>query len=432
MKPDDRYIPVFLDLAGKRVLVVGGGVVAGRRALAAAARGARVTVVAPVISGRIAHAAAGAILTIVRRAFEPADLDGADIVFSATDDPGTNAAVASGCGWRKIPVNLADDPARCSFIMPAVVEKEEFTIAVSTGGKNPGAARAIREFVEEHAGEISIRLERGRRRPIGRGKAGKVHIVGAGPGDPDLLTVRALGLIRAADVIVHDYLVPEAILSLAPERAPRICYARRGATVGHGAAIKQQAIHDAMVRFAREGKSVVRLKSGDPLVFGRGGEEAEHLAAEGVPYEIVPGITAAAGCAAAAGVALTHRDWASSVTFLAGHEAEGKGGGADLGDVPKDGTLAVYMGVRNAGRIAAALSGAGWDQSTPFSIVENGCRPGQRIVTGLLGALAETVRAERIRSPAILFVGRSALPVGAAAEGNAGRNDGEAEAAAGE
>jgi uroporphyrin-III C-methyltransferase/precorrin-2 dehydrogenase/sirohydrochlorin ferrochelatase len=246
-----------------------------------------------------------------------------------------------------------------------------------------------------------------------RPQAGKVYIVGAGPGDPDLLTVRALGLIRSADIIIHDYLVPEAILSLAPECAPRLCYARRGATVGHGASIKQSAIHDAMVRFAREGKAVVRLKSGDPLIFGRGGEEAEHLASEGIPFEIVPGITAAAGCAASAGIALTHRQRASSVTFLAGHEAEGKGeeGAADLETIPKDGTLAIYMGVRRAGAIASKLVAAGWVAQTPFTIVENGCRPGQRVVCGTLGELAEVVKARAVRSPAILFVGESATPI---------------------
>jgi uroporphyrin-III C-methyltransferase/precorrin-2 dehydrogenase/sirohydrochlorin ferrochelatase len=416
---NDRYLPIFVDMPGARILVVGAGPIAGRRATGLASRGARVTVVAPVAGEIVAAAEARGDLTFLRRRFEAGDLEGAELVFAATDDPEVNGCVADGCRRRGIPVNVADDPARCTFIMPAVSEGEGYTLAVSTAGKNPGSARAIREFLDNHSPELSVRLERGRRRKAVRPEAGKIYIVGAGPGDPDLLTVRALGLIRAADVVIHDYLVPESILSLAPGRAPKICFARQGATVGHGAAIKQRAIHEAMVRFAREGKAVVRLKSGDPLVFGRGGEEAEQLAAEGIPFEIVPGITAAAGCAASAGIALTHRTRASSVTFLAGHEAEGKTGSAvDFGTIPKDGTLAVYMGVRRAGAIVTALAGAGWPAGTPFTIVENGCRPEQRVVCGTLGELAEVATRMKIRSPAILFVGESAVPVaGAGSEG---------------
>ncbi len=415
MPSNDRFLPVFLDVSGARVLVVGAGFVAGRRAGGLVDRGAVVTVVAAVIGEIVAAAEARGELRVSKRPFEPGDLEGADLVFAATDDPKVNEAVASGCRRRGIPVNVADDPARCTFIMPAISEGEGYTLAVSTSGRNPGAARAIREFLDDHALELSVRLERGRRRRHLRPAAGKVHIVGAGPGDPDLLTVRALGLIRGADVIIHDYLVPEAILSLAPERTPKICFARRGATVGHGAAIKQTAIHEAMVRLAREGKAVVRLKSGDPLIFGRGGEEAEHLAAAGIPFEFVPGITAAAGCAASVAIALTHRERASSVTFLAGHEAAGKFEGAvDFGTVPKDGTLAIYMGVRRAESIAADLEKAGWPENTPFTIVENGCRPGQRLFRGTIGGLAGIVRTGGIRSPAILFVGESAFPIAGA------------------
>ncbi len=411
MAAGDRYLPVFLDVSDEHVLVVGAGAVGGRRALALAARGARVVVVAPEADAEVASASERGELELRLRPFVPSDLDGVRIAFTATDDLRVNETVAEACRRRGIPVNVADDPARCSFIMPAISEGEGYTVAVSTSGRNPGAARAIREFLDDRAPEIAVRLERGRRQRLPTPSSGKVYIVGAGPGDPDLLTVRALGLIRAADVLIHDYLIPDSIVSLAPSRAVKLCYARRGATVGHGARIKQSAIHDAMVRFALEGKTVVRLKSGDPLVFGRGGEEAEHLAAEGIPYEIVPGITAAAGCAAAAGIALTHRKRASSVTFLAGHEAEWKGAAAavDFGEIPKDGTLAVYMGVRNASRIKEALTAAGWDPGTPIVIVENGCRPEQRVVRGTLGHLSEIVRSERIRSPAILFAGRSAV-----------------------
>jgi uroporphyrin-III C-methyltransferase/precorrin-2 dehydrogenase/sirohydrochlorin ferrochelatase len=262
--------------------------------------------------------------------------------------------------------------------------------------------------MEEHKAEISVRLERGRRRKRIAARPGKVYIVGAGPGDPDLLTVRALGLLRSADAVIYDYLVPREILALAPAKAARICFARRGRTAGHGAVLKQNAIHAAMVRLARKGKSVVRLKSGDPLVFGRGGEEAELLSREGIPFEIVPGITAAMGCAAAA-IPLTHRDRSSSVTFVAGHETGEKGGSAvDWSLLPKDGTLAVYMGVGRVAVIAGELAGAGFPPDTPFAVVENGSRPEQRVVRGILSDLSRIALDSGFRSPAILFVGRTA------------------------
>jgi uroporphyrin-III C-methyltransferase / precorrin-2 dehydrogenase / sirohydrochlorin ferrochelatase len=340
----------------------------------------------------------------------------------ATHDRALNRRVSAEARRRRIPVNVADSPGECTFLLPAVIREEEFTAAISTGGRHPGAAKAVREFLEEHRAEISVRLERGRRRKRIAARKGKVYIVGAGPGDPDLLTVRALGLLRSADAVVYDYLVPMEILALAPAKAARICFARRGRTAGHGAAMKQNAIHEAMVRLAREGKSVVRLKSGDPLVFGRGGEEAEHLSREGIPFEIVPGITAALGCAAAAVIPLTHRERSSSVTFVAGHETGEKGGNAvNWNLLPKDGTLVIYMGVGRVAAIAEELAGAGFSPDTPFAVVENGSRAEQRVVRGELSGLSRIVDSG-IRSPAILFVGRTAavLPYEIAGE----RSDG--------
>jgi uroporphyrin-III C-methyltransferase len=204
--------------------------------------------------------------------------------------------------------------------------------------------------------------------------------------------------------------VPQEILSLSSPKALRICYARRGKTAGHGSALKQAAIHRAMARFAREGKSVVRLKSGDPLVFGRGGEEAEYLAAAGIPFEMVPGITSAVGCAAAAGIPLTHRGLSSSVTLLAGHAADGKGQPAiDWKRLPADGTLVVYMGVaRMEGLARDLVKQAGFSADTPFAIVESGTRRGQRVVRGRLSDLPPRVEEAGIRSPALLFVGKTA------------------------
>ena len=408
-----RYLPVFHDVLGASVLVVGAGAVGTRKIEALLAGGARVTVVAKEFSPAVLERAARGDLTAVRGTFHPDQMEEAELVFVATPDRTLNHRVSAEARRRRIPVNVADSPGDCTFILPAVVRGEGFTAAISTGGRHPGAAKALREFLEDHRVEISVRMERGRRRKRIAARPGKVYIVGAGPGDPDLLTVRALGLLRSADAVIHDYLVPAEILSLAPAKAARICFARRGRTAGHGAVLKQNAIHEAMVRLAREGKSVVRLKSGDPLVFGRGGEEAEYLASEGVPFEIVPGITAAMGCAAAAAIPLTHRERSSSVTFVAGHETDEKGEPAvDWSLLPKDGTLAIYMGVARVAAIARELAGAGFPLDTPFAIVENGSRPEQRVVRGTLSGLPRIAEEYDVRSPAILFVGRTAaLPL---------------------
>jgi uroporphyrin-III C-methyltransferase/precorrin-2 dehydrogenase/sirohydrochlorin ferrochelatase len=404
-----RYLPVFHDVRGARVLVIGAGAVGARKIEALLAGGARITVVAKEFSRAVEERAARGDLTILRGTFHPDQMREADLVFVATPDRAMNRSVSAEARRRRVPVNVADSPEECTFLLPAVVRGDDFTLAISTGGKNPGAAKALREFIEEHREEISVRLERGRRRKRIATKPGKVYIVGAGPGDPDLLTVRALGLLRSADAVIYDYLVPAEILSLAPAKAARICFARRGRTAGHGAVLKQNAIHEAMARLARDGKSVVRLKSGDPLVFGRGGEEAEHLSREGIPFEIVPGITAAMGCAAAAGIPLTHRERSASVTFVAGHETDEKGKSAvDWSHLPKDGTLAVYMGVGRVAAIAEELCGADFSPDTPFAIVENGNRPEQRILRGTLSDLPRIAAESAVRSPAILFVGRSA------------------------
>jgi uroporphyrin-III C-methyltransferase/precorrin-2 dehydrogenase/sirohydrochlorin ferrochelatase len=354
MKRRASYLPVFLDLRGMRALVVGAGAVAARKIAALLAGGASVTVAAREHSPAVEERAGRGEIAAVRGEFRPDLLDGAELVFAASSDRALNARVAREARRRRIPVNAADAPDDCTFILPAVVRGEEFTAAVSTGGRNPGAARALREFLEEHRAEVSVRLERGRARPRIAARKGTVHIVGAGPGDPDLLTVRALGLLRSADAVVHDYLVPEEILPGASEsREDLLRPARPDRRARGGAEAGGHPRDDGPAGAGR--KSVVRLKSGDPLTFGRGGEEAEYLAREGVPFEIVPGITAAAGCAAAAGVPLTHRGLSSSVTFVAGHEAGDKGeSGVDWNRLPKGGTLAIYMESRGSRRSRAS------------------------------------------------------------------------------
>jgi uroporphyrin-III C-methyltransferase/precorrin-2 dehydrogenase/sirohydrochlorin ferrochelatase len=329
-----------------------------------------------------------------------------EIAFAATSDASVNRAVSREAKRRRIPVNVADSPEDCSFFLPAVFAGDGFTIAISTGGKNPGTARAIREFLEDHAAELSVRVERGRRRGTQRGSPGKVYIVGAGPGNPDLLTVRALGLLRSTDVVVYDYLVPEEILALAPRKAKRICFSRRGRTSGHGSRWKQDAIHGAMARFA-------------------GGEEAEFLTASGIPFEVVPGITAAVGCAAAANLPLTHRNMSSCVTFVAGNEAEEKGcSPVDWKHIPQDGTVAIYMGVTRVSGVTRDLLQAGFPPNTPFAIVENGTRKDQRVIRGRLADLSLLAEKKEVRSPAMLFIGKSVEAMEAIGMGSDRAEDG--------
>ena len=403
------FFPVFLDLEGAQALVVGGGPVAARKAEALLAAGACVTVVAPKISPALEESAARGEITVIRGAYRADLMEGMHLVFAASSNRALNQRVCLEARKRRIPVNAADSPSDCSFILPAVVRGEEFTAAISTGGRNPGAARALREFLEAHRADIAVRMERGRRRPQTVAQKGIVYIVGAGPGDPDLLTVRALGLLRSADAVIHDYLVPEEIISLAHPKAQRICFAQRGATAGHGAKRKQNAIHQAIAKLAREGKSVVRLKSGDPLTFGRGGEEAAYLTRAKIAFEIVPGITAASGCAAQAKLALTQRGLSSCLIMAAGHETGEKGEySIDWKAVPKNGTIAIYMGVSRAEIIARELMEAGFSGETAFAIVENGTRPNQRIIRGRLKELHKIAANARVCSPAMLFVGRTA------------------------
>ena len=251
------------------------------------------------------------------------------------------------------------------------------------------------------------------------GAEGRVVLVGAGPGDPDLLTVRAVRELGRAEVVVFDRLVSAAVLALAPRDAPRIDV---GKAPGRRAAT-QDRINAILLAAARTGRRVVRLKGGDPLVFGRGGEEIAFLRAHAVPVEVVPGITAATGCAAAAGIPLTHRDVAHAAVFVSGTPAEGAAE-PDWAALARPGqTVAIYMGVRNAGRIAASLIAAGRDRATPVAVIENGTRPDQRIVTGTLGGLGALVQAHGIVNPALLVVGEVAAMADPAALGSIATED---------
>ncbi len=439
------FLPIFMNLRGEPCLVVGGGEVAARKCALLLRAGAKVTVCAPELApafdtGRIEHRAAR---------FREADLDGQALVIAATDDQAVNRAVAAAARARRIPVNVADQPELCTFILPSIIERAPLTVAISSGGASPVLARLLRARLEslipaaygrlaalaaEFRERVKARFRGAERRrfweralegPIaemvlaGRDaearhaleaaledarlalSGGDVALVGAGPGDPDLLTFRALRLMQQADVVVYDQLVSKPILDLVRLEAERI-YAGK-ARAQH--ALPQEDINALLVRLAREGKRVVRLKGGDPFIFGRGGEEIDTLAAEGIPFPGVPGITAAAGCASYAGIPLTHRDFSQSVVFVTGHLQDGS---MDLNWAalaqPRQ-TIVFYMGLVGIDILCRELAAHGLPAATPAALVQQGTTPQQRVLTGTLATLPGIVHENEVRAPTLIIIG---------------------------
>jgi len=441
-----RYFPLFADLQGRRVLVVGGGEVAERKVRLLRDAGASVAVVA-----REVRAESLAPHWIARE-FDESQLDGATLVVAATDDPALNERVATTARARHLLCNVVDDAERSSFIVPAIVDRSPLVIAISSGGAAPVLARLARERIEtlfdESVGALAKllqawrarikgalpdvterrrfyeRLVRGRvadlvrrrqgdaaeaelERSLVAGDAparGSVVLVGAGPGDPGLLTLRAVRALQEADVILHDRLVSEQVLALARRDATRVPVGK--AARAHS--VNQDRIHELMLEHARAGRRVVRLKGGDPFVFGRGGEELEVLARHGIPFEVVPGITAALACGAYAGVPLTHRDYAQSLRIITAHCGDSAAAldWASLAQ-PRQ-TLALYMGVAALGTVGEQLLAHGRDPGTPVAVIENGSRPDQRVTLATLDSLDDLARCGDIQSPALLIVGEVA------------------------
>ncbi len=451
--PAAPLFPAFLDLRDRPVLVVGGGAVARRKIAALLPTGAQVRVGAPDLDPEVAEWAATGQIAHLHGRFDPAWLDGVWLVIAATDEPDTNRSVAEAAQARRIWANVVDDAPLCSFQVPARIERGPLQIAISSGGGAPMLARHLRERLEteldESLGTLGDLLVKHRRRIraqvpdtatrrrffdavlrsdiqslLRRGESdaaerallamtaryadvqpeGRVALVGAGPGDAGLLTLRGLRLLNEADVILHDRLVSAEVLELARRDAERI---EVGKEAGHHH-VPQEQIHALMLEHARAGKRVVRLKGGDGFIFGRGGEELEFLRAHGIGYEVVPGITAALACAAYAGIPLTHRDHAQSVRFVTAH-AKAEDDGLDwAGFAREQQTLAFYMGVSGLERVRARLLAHGRAASTPCALVENGSRPEQRVVVGTLDDLPALARRHEVRSPALLFVGEVA------------------------
>lgn len=445
-----QAFPIFLKLRGRTALLVGGGDAAAAKLRLLIAAHSNVRVVSRNADECVRELVDGTQVTLIETDFEESHLTGIAVAIIATEDAAEDTRVATAARAARVTVNVVDRPALSDFTMPAIVDRDPVTVAISTGGAAPVLARQVRGAVEAalpaqlgalagfmnsfRSAVAAVRQTPKARRkfwegflsgPVARkvldGNAGsarqdmlalvnqgeltdpvgRVAIVGAGPGDPELLTLKAHRLLKQADVIVHDKLVGEGVLDLA-RRDARLVYV--GKSRGHHHRTQEQ-INDILVAEAEAGHLVVRLKGGDPFVFGRGGEEVEHLHAHGIEVEVVPGITAAAGCAASAGFPLTHRGKASAVTFLSG---QGKDGKPDL-DWRSLGqanhTLAIYMGIDTARTSARELIAHGRDPGTPVAIIENGTLPSQRVLRGRLDQLPDLVKREAVVTPALLIIG---------------------------
>lgn len=442
-----EFLPLFHKLKERPVLVVGGGEVALRKARLLAEAGAQLRVVAPDIRSELQTMAGEQGMFL--RGYQTDDLQGVGLVIAATDDEPLNARISAEAQALGIPVNVVDAPALCSVIFPAIVDRSPLIVAVSSGGDAPVLARLIRAKIETWIpatyGQLANLGKRFRERvklmfpdvqqrrvfwedvfqgPIAEsvfaGKPaegerlleerlagaapralGEVYLVGAGPGDPDLLTFRALRLMQQADVVLYDRLVAAPIIDLCRRDAERIYVGKRRAD--H--AVPQEQINQLLIDLAREGKRVLRLKGGDPFIFGRGGEEIEQLATEGIPFQVVPGITAASGCAAYAGIPLTHRDHAQSVRFVTGHLKDGSSNLPWKDLVAPGQTLVFYMGLVGLPDICAQLIAHGRDAETPAALVQQGTTQNQRVFTGSLATLPALVAEHEVHAPTLVIVG---------------------------
>ncbi len=444
-----EFLPLFHNLRGARVLVVGGGEIALRKSRLLADSGAVLRVVAPEIGAEVRELIERSGGEEILRGYTESDLNGCVLIIAATDDEPLNAQVSADARQRGVPVNVVDAPALCSVIFPAIVDRSPLVIAVSSGGDAPVLARLIRAKLETwipptygHLAGLAARFRHqvkglfpnvqqrrafwedvfqgpiADRQLAGQGAeaerllqakidgdapatTGEVYLVGAGPGDPDLLTFRALRLMQQADVVLYDRLVAPAILDLCRRDADRVYVGKQRAD--H--ALPQDQINQQLVDLAKQGKRVVRLKGGDPFIFGRGGEEIEELAAHGIPFQVVPGITAASGCAAYAGIPLTHRDHAQSVRFVTGHL---KNGSTDLpwkDLVSPSQTLVLYMGLIGLPVICEQLIKHGRSADTPAALIQQGTTVNQRVFTGTLANLPQLVAEHEVHAPTLVIVG---------------------------
>jgi uroporphyrin-III C-methyltransferase/precorrin-2 dehydrogenase/sirohydrochlorin ferrochelatase len=446
-----EYFPLFIKLKNQPCLVVGAGKVAARKIDLLSRAHANITVIAQKIDSTINDMKTTHRLHIVEKKFEASDLGEFKLVVSATNDPQTNKIVANAANKLNIPVNVVDNPDLCSFIFPAIIDRSPVIAAISSGGASPVLARLLRAKIESLIpaayGRLAQLAEKYRplvkqsilnpshRRifwentlqgPIAelifanrdeeaelqlknslthltdnKTTNGEVYLIGAGPGDPDLLTFRALRLMQQADVVVYDRLVSPEVLDLTRRDSEKIYAGKKR----NEHSLSQESINELLARLAQSGKRVVRLKGGDPFIFGRGGEEIETLMALGINFQVVPGITAASGCASYAGIPLTHRDHSQSCTFITGHLQDGTINLNWQQLAKPNQTIVIYMGLVGLNIICASLIEHGSEPDRPIALIEQGTTSQQRVITGTLESLPKQIAYLTITPPTLIIVG---------------------------
>ena len=444
------YLPIFVNLRQKPCLVIGGGDIALRKINLLLKAKAQVTCISPAFCNSIKNLSIKGHIILVNRQFESSDISNQSVIVSATDDSSVNTSVSRLAQKARIPVNIVDSPKLSSFIMPSIVDRSPVIIAVSSGGKAPVLARIIRAKLEtvipnaygtlaEIAGEyrqkvkdrfskikdrrafweatfsgvIAEKVFSGR---ISEAKddiekqlndsvemeLGEVYLVGAGPGDPDLLTFKALRLIQQADVVLYDRLVSKGVMELVRRDSELIYVGKKG---GSDKSTRQADINDQLVTLAKSGKRVCRLKGGDPFIFGRGGEEIESLSENGIPFQVVPGITAASGCSSYAGIPLTHRDYSQSCRFVTAHLKNGTTNLPWEEFIIDQQTIVFYMALSGANYICEKLLEHGMDKDMPIAIIEKGTMPEQKVYITTLSELPNLLTKEDIHAPTLMIVG---------------------------
>ncbi len=444
------FLPIFLDVREKTALVVGGGDVAARKVALLLQANAKVRVISPDLCANLNSLLAEGSIEHEQREYIDGDLNGCALVYAATNNSEVNRKVSTAAQERQLPVNVVDQPELCSFIMPSIVDRSPMVVAVSTGGSSPVLARLMRSRLESlipagygrladlakrfrdkvkqrisdprdrkifwenvlrsgvaervfsgHMEEADVVMEKALASTDPAGPMGEVYLVGGGPGDPDLLTFRALRLMQQADVVVYDRLVAKAILEMTRRDAERIYVGKEA----NNHAMRQEDINELLAKLAKEGKRVVRLKGGDPFIFGRGGEEIDTLAEQGIPFQVVPAVTAASGCAAYAGIPLTHRDYAQSVTFVTGHLKDGTINLNWEHLAQANQTVVFYMGLRGMPIISKELIKRGVSPDMPVALVQQGTTEKQRVFTGTLSNIQELIEREQPKPPTLIIVG---------------------------
>ncbi len=444
------FLPIFLNIKEGRTLVVGGGEVSARKTSLLLKAQARVQIVAPELCPTLQALARDGKVEYSARNFQDMDLDGCNLAFAATDDSALNRHISELAKAQQLPVNVVDQPELCTFIMPSIIDRSPVVAAVSTGGASPVLARLIRTRLEAlipasygrlaelvrnyrqqvkekfsipserrifwekvlrggvaervfsgHMDEADSAMQQALAETEQTSPTGEVYLVGGGPGDPDLLTFRALRLMQQADVVVYDRLVASAVMEMTRRDAEHIYV---GKERDHHA-MRQEEINQLLVKLAKQGKRVVRLKGGDPFIFGRGGEEIDTLAAEGIPFQVVPAITAASGCAAYSGIPLTHRDYAQSVTMVTGHL---KDGSIDLNWeqlANPNQTIVFYMGLHGLPVICEQLMAHGVSPDMPIALIQQGTTEQQRVFVATLSTIQAVIEKDRPKPPTLIIVG---------------------------